>query len=49
MNFVCMPYVLFQRHALVFMSVKAWTTVKKKEIMTIGIVQEMCEIVLLPR
>ena len=40
-------YMIYRRHAIVFTATQPWCTVKVKENMTIGIIQEMCETVLL--
>ena len=39
--------MIYRQHAIVFTATQPWCTVKVKENMTIGIVQEMCETVLL--
>ena len=39
--------IIYCRHAIVFTATQPWCTVKVKENMTIGIIQEMCETVLL--
>ena len=39
--------MIYCRHAIVFTVTQPWCTVKAKENMTIGIIQEMCETVLL--
>ena len=39
--------MIYRHHAIVFTATQPWCTVKVKENMTIGIIQEMCETVLL--
>ena len=44
---LCKLCMIYLRHAIVFTATQPWCTVKVKENMTIGIIQEMCETVLL--